>query len=141
MAVHASEDVGMASPQALVQVIAAKQAFEFIGWPEARIPIAQAIIFLCESPKSNSVIQAIDQAFEAVRRFGQGSVPLHLRDAHYSGAKALGVKGYRYPHDYPNHYVKQQYMPDHLPRVVFYHPSDQGYEAKIRLSKERRDSD
>ncbi len=131
--VHASEDIGMANPAALEQAVAAFHALETVGLPEARINLAQAVIFLAESPKSNSVIMAIDAAIHDVRNGVLGEVPAHLKDAHYAGAKKLGHgKGYKYPHDYPNHYIEQQYLPDELVGRKYYLPSDQGTEAKLR---------
>lgn len=137
MIVHASEDIGMANPQALEQAIAALHALEFVGLPEARINIAQAVIYLCESPKSNSVITAIDQANRDVRAGLLGEVPIHLRCTSYSGAKELGHgKDYKYPHDYPEHYVEQDYFPEGMKKTKYYQPSDQGTEEK--LQKRRR---
>ncbi len=135
--VHASEDIGMANPQALEQAVAALHALEFIGLPEARINIAQAVIYLCESPKSNSVIVAIDHAIADVKAGLLGEVPIHLRDSNYLGAKKLGHgKGYKYPHDYPEHYVEQDYLPAGMEKRTYYKPSDQGMEEK--LQKRRR---
>ncbi|MBR2156007.1 MAG: replication-associated recombination protein A, partial [Clostridia bacterium] len=109
---HASEDVGLANPQAMVQAVAAAQALEFIGMPEAGLSITQAIIFICESPKSNSVVMAKDMAFAEAKSIPDQPVPIHLRDAHLYGADKLGHgKGYKYPHDYPGHVVAQEYMP------------------------------
>lgn len=134
--VHASEDIGMASPNAVEQAVAAFHALEIVGLPEASINMAQAIIFLCESPKSNSVIVAIDAAIGDVRTGKLGEVPLHLRDSSYKGAKQLGHgKDYKYPHDYPKHYVDQQYMPKELADRKYYLPSDQGVEAKLQQRK------
>lgn len=131
--VHASEDVGQANPIAMLQASAAWQALESVGLPEARIPMAQAIIAVCESPKSNSVIGAISQAEADAAKGGFGPVPVHLRDTHYKGASALGSgDGYKYPHDYPGHYVQQEYMPPEVAGKRYYIPSDQGHEGKIR---------
>ena len=128
---HASEDVGLANPIAMLQAVAAGQALELIGMPEARLPLSQAIIAICESPKSNSVVCAIDAAM-ADAESARGQVPPPLRDTHYKGADRLGAGGgYLYPHDYPGHWVKQQYMPDEIKDHEYYHPSDQGHEAKI----------
>ena len=128
---HASEDVGLANPIAMLQAVAAGQALELIGMPEARLPLSQAIIAICESPKSNSVVCAIDAAM-ADAQSARGQVPPPLRDTHYKGADRLGAGGgYLYPHDYPGHWVKQQYMPDEIKNHEYYHPSDQGHEAKI----------
>ena len=128
---HASEDVGLANPIAMLQAVAAGQALELIGRPEARLPLSQAIIAICESPKSNSVVCAIDAAM-ADAESARGQVPPPLRDTHYKGADRLGAGGgYLYPHDYPGHWVKQQYMPDEIKDHEYYHPSNQGHEAKI----------
>lgn len=129
--VHASEDIGMADPQAMLMAHAAWNALETVGLPEARIPIAQCIVYLATAPKSNSVICAIDEAMSDIRNKAIGRVPLHLRDTHYKGAKELGHTGYKYPHNYPGHYVEQQYLPDQLQGVTYYKPSDQGYEKDI----------
>ena len=111
--IHAAEDVGMADPQALNVAVSAAQAVERIGMPEARIILAEAVIYIASAPKSNSVISAIDQAMEAVRTEKTRPVPVHLKDTHYKGAEKLGHgAGYLYPHDFPGHYVKQQYLPD-----------------------------
>ncbi|MBP3941486.1 MAG: replication-associated recombination protein A [Christensenellaceae bacterium] len=141
MIAHASEDVGMANPGALQQAVAAMQALEFNGMPEARLNIAQAIIFICESPKSNSVCMAVDAAFVAAEKSYQSGVPMHLRDTHYTGADSLGNgKGYLYPHDFPGHFTKQQYMPDEFLGVHFYEPSEQGNEKRIKEAIEKRRS-
>ncbi len=133
---HASEDVGLANPSVLTQAMAAAQALEFNGMPEARLNIAQAIIFLCESPKSNAVVMAVDQAFRDAEHAYQIPVPLHLRDTHYHGADKLGNgKGYKYPHEFARHYTPQQYLPDNMVGTVYYHPSDEGYEKKIRETR------
>ncbi|KNZ70219.1 ATPase AAA [Thermincola ferriacetica] len=130
--VHASEDIGMADPQAMLMAHAAWNALETVGMPEARIPIAQCIIYLATAPKSNSVICAVDKALADAEKERAGEVPPHLRDTHYKGARELGHKGYLYPHDYPGHYVDQQYMPDNLVGRQYYHPSDQGLEVEIK---------
>jgi len=133
---HASEDVGLASPSAMSQAVAAANALEFVGMPEARLSIAQAIIFVCESPKSNSVCTAIHSAFHDAEHAYQEPVPLHLRDTHYHGAKSLGNgKGYKYAHDYERHYSPQQYLPDNLKDKVYYNPSDEGYERKVKETR------
>lgn len=129
---HASEDVGMANPMAMLQAVAAAQVLETIGMPEAKLPIAQAIIAVCESPKSNSVVMAIDAAMEDAQKGGFESVPVHLRDTHYKGADVIGAGvGYQYPHDFPGHYVKQQYAPLEAKGMPYYVPSQQGYEKEI----------
>lgn len=140
---HASEDVGLANPSAMSQAVAAANALEFVGMPEARLSIAQAIIFVCESPKSNAVCTAIHSAFYDAEHAYQQPVPLHLRDTHYNGAKSLGNgKGYKYAHDFERHYTPQQYLPDNLKDRVYYQPSDEGYERKINETRRymRRES-
>ncbi|MBQ8537339.1 MAG: replication-associated recombination protein A, partial [Clostridia bacterium] len=140
MIVHASEDVGLANPIAMLQAEAASRALEFVGMPEARIPLAQAIIAICESPKSNSVINAVEAAFADAQRGNYGQVPLHLRDNHYQGAESLGSgKGYLYPHDFPGHYVKQVYLPKELEGRRYYEPTQQGHEATIYKNKRIRE--
>ncbi len=131
---HASEDVGLANPAAMLQAVAAGQALEMMGMPEARLPLAQAILAVCTSPKSNSVSAAIDAAMTDAQKGGFGPVPAHLRDTHYAGNERLGVKGaeYKYPHDYPGHWVVQQYLPDDALSARYYTPSDQGHEAKMK---------
>lgn len=131
---HASEDIGMANPQAMQQAVAAAQALEFIGMPEARLSIAQAIVFLCESPKSNSIVMAIDAAMADAEQSKDEPVPIHLRDTAYYGAEKLGAGiGYKYPHDYPNHEVDQEYMPPSVKGKRYYVPGELGVEAKIKL--------
>ena len=129
----ASEDVGNADPQALQVAVAASQAVERIGMPEARIILAQAVTYVASAPKSNAAYMAVDQALESVRNHKIGAVPNHLRDAHYKGAAKLGYGiGYKYAHDYPDHYVKQQYLPDELLGTTFYEPTENGYEKNIK---------
>lgn len=129
----ASEDVGNADPQALQVAVAASQAVERIGLPEARIILAQAVTYVAGAPKSNAAYMAVDQALDAVRKKKNGMVPNHLRDAHYKGASKLGRGiGYQYAHNYPGHYVKQQYLPDELLGTVFYEPTENGYEKYIK---------
>ncbi len=136
---HASEDVGMANPMAMLQAVAAMQALESIGMPEAKLPISQAIIAVCESPKSNSVVMAIDRAMEDAERGGYQSVPVHLRDTHYKGADQLGMgDGYLYAHDFPGHFVQQQYLPTEASGLPYYTPSEEGYELKIRKLRAQR---
>lgn len=130
---HASEDVGLANPQAMTQAVAAAQVLELIGMPEARLSITQAIIFICESPKSNSVVMAMDAAFADAERIPDQPVPMHLRDTAYKGADKLGNgKGYKYPHDYPGHVVQQEYMPPSVKGRRYYIPGELGNEGKIR---------
>lgn len=125
--VTAYEDIGLASPQASVRTLHAIEAAERVGFPEARIPLANAVIELCLSPKSNSAIQAIDAALYDIKNRPIGEVPLHLKDAHYKGAKSLG-RGvdYLYPHNYENGWVKQQYLPDNLIDQTYYEPKQTG---------------
>jgi putative ATPase len=130
----AAEDVGNADPQALVLANASFQATELIGLPEARIILAQAAVYVACAPKSNAVYMGIDKALEDVKEQRTQGVPDHLKDGHYKGADKLGHgAGYKYAHDYPEHYVDQEYMPH---EAVYYEPTLQGYEAKI---KERMD--
>jgi len=137
---HASEDIGLANPQAMVQAVAAAEALEHVGLPEARLSLTQAIVFLCESPKSNSVVKAVDGAMADAEKSRDEPVPMHLRDTSFAGAARLGHgAGYRYPHNYPGHWVQQEYMPPSLKGKRYYEPSDQGQEAKIRENHERRD--
>lgn len=136
---HASEDVGMANPQAMVQAVSAAQALEHIGMPEARLPIAQAIIFICESPKSNSIVTAVDAAFNDAMSIPDEPVPIHLRDTSYRGAHQLGNgEGYKYPHDYPGHVVEQEYMPPSVKSKSYYFPSEMGTEGKILAHRKNR---
>ena len=129
----AAEDVGNADPQALVVATNASLAVERIGMPEAQIILAQAAAYVASAPKSNAACNAIFTAMEEVERTGNLPIPSHLQDAHYKGAAKLGRgTGYKYAHDYPNHYVKQQYLPYELDGKEFYKPSGNGYEAKIR---------
>ncbi|MGD6804188.1 replication-associated recombination protein A [Rossellomorea aquimaris] len=131
--VIAYEDIGLASPQAGQRTLAAVETAEKIGFPEARIPLANAVIELCLSPKSNSAISAIDAALKDIRSGRNGEVPAHLKDAHYTGAKELG-RGieYKFPHDYPSGWVKQQYLPDVLKNARYYEPKDTGkFESAI----------
>ena len=128
----AAEDVSNADPQALVVATSAAQAVERLGMPEGRIVLAQSAAYVASAPKSNSSILAIDEAMNVVKNEKISGVPNHLRDAHYKGAGKLGHgDGYKYAHDYPKHYVEQQYLPDELIGRRFYVPSDNGYEKKI----------
>jgi putative ATPase len=138
--IHAAEDVGLADPMALVLANAAFQAAEFIGWPEARIPLAEATLYIATAAKSNSTVIAIDAAMKDVESGRTLPVPEHLRDASYPGAKRLGHgQGYKYAHDYPEHFVAQDYLGA---EKRYYEPSDQGVEKKIkeRLEKWRQDT-
>ena len=128
----AAEDVGNADPMALTIAVSAAQAVERIGMPESQIILSQAVTYVAGAPKSNSASQAIFAANEAVRKY-ETTVPAHLRDAHYKGAQKLGHgTGYKYAHDYPGHYVKQQYLPDEIKDARFYEPGVIGYEKNIR---------
>jgi putative ATPase len=138
--VHAAEDIGMADPRALQIAVAAADTVQLIGMPEARIPLAEATIYLATAPKSGAVINAIDSALADVRAGKIGVVPLHLRDAHYAGAKRLGHgKGYLFPHNDPRGVVTQQYLPDALRGTRYYEPAH-GAEREVseRLEKIRR---
>lgn len=129
----AAEDVGMANPQALVVANAAAQAVHQVGMPEAQIILSEAVIYVASSPKSNSACNAIFAANEVVRSTVTAKAPAHLQDAHYKGSAKLGHGiGYKYAHDYPNHYVKQQYLPDGLEDSRFYEPGDLGYEVEVK---------
>ena len=130
--VHASEDIGMADPTALQTAIAAAHAVEFVGLPEARINLAQAVIHLSLAPKSNAVVRAIGEASADVRRGLVGPVPAHLRDAHYQGASELDHgKGYKYAHDFPGGVVEQRYAPDAVADREYYHPTRHGMESRF----------
>lgn len=139
--VHAAEDVGLADPQALVVASSAAAAAERIGWPEARIILAQAALYVALAPKSNSVYSGIDKALRAVKENPLQAPPPPLRDAHYSGAKQLGHGvGYLYPHDYPQQWVKQQYLPDALQDLSLYEPVLSGQEAALWKKLQERKS-
>ena len=129
----ASEDVGNADPNALVVAVSAAQAVERIGMPEARIILSQAALYVACAPKSNACYMAVDKALDIVKNTKTQPVPVHLQDAHYKGSAKLGHGiGYKYAHDYPNHYVEQQYLPDALVGETFYEPTDNGYEKDIK---------
>ena len=136
---HASEDVGLANPTAMLQAVAAAQALEMVGLPEARLSLAQAIIAVCESPKSNSVVSALTACVSDAEKGGFQPVPVHLRDTHYAGHERLGSGAqYKYPHDYPGHWVPQEYMPPEVKGRKYYTPSDQGQELKLRERRKTR---
>ena len=138
---HASEDVGMANPQAMLLAVAAATALDFIGMPEARLPLTQAIIAVCESEKSNSVVMAMGAAKEDAERGQIGAVPEHLRDTHYAGHERVNdTAGYLYPHDFPGHWIRQNYMPEGFEDRVYYQPGQLGFEAGIRKKKEQNGS-
>ncbi len=138
LTVACSEDIGLANPQAMVQAVSAMEAYHRIGWPEAKYVVSQAILFAVESPKSNAVAVAIGNAMATIETTKNIEVPLHLRDGHYSGAKKLGHVGYLYPHEFPGHYVAQNYLPDKLAGRTFYEATDQGTEDKIRVNQLKR---
>jgi len=133
LVILASEDVGLADPMALVVATAAAHAVEYVGLPEAQLNLAEAVIYLATAPKSNRTAAAIWAAREDVRKGPSAEVPVHLRDAHYQGAKSLGHgKGYAYPHDDPAGWVDQQYQPSELSGRRYYDPSEHGHEAVVR---------
>jgi putative ATPase len=128
----AAEDVGNADPNALTVAVSAAQAVERIGMPEARIILAEAVTYVASAPKSNAAYGAIDRALETVRNTKTAPIPTHLQDAHYKGSEKLGHgAGYKYAHNYPDHYVKQQYLPDGMEHMKFYKPTENGYEKQI----------
>lgn len=136
---HASEDVGLANPDAMVQAVSAAQALKIVGMPEARLSLTQAIIAVCESPKSNSIVNAMSSAQKDAEKGDIGAVPMHLRDTHYKGASRLkSGEGYLYPHDFEDHYVKQNYMPEGFEDKVYYEPSSQGFEKNIIKKKDKK---
>ena len=133
----ASEDVGNADPMALNVAVSAAQAVERIGMPEAQIILSQAVLYVATAPKSNSACNAVFAAMDNVKKY-KTTVPVHLQDAHYKGSAKLGHGiGYKYAHDYPNHYVKPQYLPDEIKDAVFYEASDNGYEQTIKAHMKR----
>ena len=134
----AAEDVGNADPQALQVAVNASLAAERVGMPEAQIILSQAVLYVACAPKSNACVNAIGYAMETVEKTGNLPIPVHLQDAHYKGAAKLGHgTGYLYAHDYPDHYVEQQYLPYELDGKEFYHPSGNGYEVKIKEHMKR----
>ncbi len=140
----ASEDVGNADPNALQVAVSASLAAERVGMPEAQIILAQAVAYVACAPKSNAAVAAIGDAWKTVEETGNLPVPIHLQDSHYKGAAKLGRGvGYQYAHDYPNHYVKQQYLPYELSGREFYRPSGNGYEIKIKehMAKIKKEAD
>jgi len=139
LVIFASEDVGNADPMGLVLANAAAQAAMFVGLPEAQLTLAQAVTYLAAAPKSNASTIGIGRATEDARTHEPQPVPLHLRDSHYPGGKQLGHgKGYLYPHDFPGHYVPQDYLPAGLPTRPYYEPTEEGAEAKIKQRMEQR---
>ncbi len=138
MMICAAEDVGNADPNALTVAVSASLAVERVGMPEAQIILSQAVAYIATAPKSNSAVNAVSEAMEVVKETGNLPVPPHLQDSHYRGSAKLGRGiGYQYAHDYPNHYVKQQYLPYELTDREFYRPSGNGYEVKIREHMQR----
>ena len=130
--ISASEDVGNADPNALTVAVSAAQAVERLGMPEARIVLAQAVTYIASAPKSNAAYLAVDAALENVKNY-KTTVPVHLQDSHYKGAAKLGHGiGYKYAHDYPEHYVEQQYLPNEIKDMKFYEPTEIGYEKNIK---------
>ncbi|ELC8400997.1 replication-associated recombination protein A [Clostridium perfringens] len=130
--VIAAEDIGLAHPNALQVVNSGIELSLKIGMPEARIILAELVIYLATLPKSNSAYMAIDDALRDLERNNAGDVPKHLKDAHYSGASNLGVGGYLYPHNYPNSYISQEYMPENMRGKEYYKPKDNKYESSIK---------
>jgi putative ATPase len=129
----ASEDVGNADPQALQVAVSAMEAFHFIGLPEGDLALAQAAIYLATAPKSNAIYTAYQRVQKDVRGLENMPVPLHIRNPVTSLMKDLGYgKDYKYPHDYPDHFVEEEYLPENLKGKIYYHPSDQGFEREIR---------
>ena len=137
--VTASEDVGNADPMALVLSVSAAEAVEKLGWPEARIPLSQAVIYVATAPKSNSAITTIDKAINDIEREGKSyPVPVHLKDSHYRDASKYGFgKDYKYPHQFSGYYVEQNYLPDELKGRIYYEPDGQGKEAEIKERVEK----
>lgn len=134
--IHACEDVGMADPNAIVVATSCVQAFEKIGLPEGRIPLAEGIIYVAEAPKSNKVVEALIGAENAVKTIKHETVPVYLRDPNYKGNDER-VSGYKYPHDYGG-WVKQQYLPDEIKDAVFYEPTENGFEKEIKERQKKR---
>ncbi|MBQ4039485.1 MAG: replication-associated recombination protein A [Bacteroidaceae bacterium] len=133
LVISASEDVGLANPNALLLANAAFDAVMKIGWPEGRIPLAEATVYLATSPKSNSAYMGINKALETVRETGNRPVPLHLRNAPTELMQELGYSdGYKYSHDYPGHFVRQQFMPDRMSDTILWEPQDNAVEAKMK---------
>jgi putative ATPase len=129
----ASEDVGNADPQALQVAVAAMEAFHFIGLPEGNLALAQAAVYLATAPKSNAIYTAFQGVQKDVRELENMPVPLHIRNAPTTLMKDLGYgKGYKYPHDYPDHFVEEEYLPENLRGKIYYHPADQGFEREIK---------
>jgi putative ATPase len=129
----ASEDIGMADPQALQVAVAAKEAFHFVGLPEGNLALAQAAVYLATAPKSNALYTAFQQVQKDVRDHENMPVPLHIRNAPTKLMEDLGYgKDYKYPHDYPDHFVEEEYLPENLKGRTYYRPTEQGFEKEIK---------
>ena len=138
LVVHSAEDVGMADPRALQIATSAMYALEKIGYPEARIPLAEAIIYVCEAEKSNSVVEAMYAAIADAKEVRDDSIPPYLKDTSYGSKEDKAIsKQYKYPHNYGG-YVEQQYLPDSLKDKVYYIPSDRGYEKEVAEIRKRK---
>jgi putative ATPase len=138
LVISASEDIGLADPQALAIAVAAFQALEFVGLPEARLNLAEAVVYLALAPKSNSTYAALGAAARELEEFRPGRVPSHLQSASYPGEKKLGIGvGYVYPHDHPGHWIPQRYLPEDL-RGGYYQPTGEGREAAMVEAWRRR---
>ena len=139
LVILASEDIGNADPMALVLANSAAQAVMFVGLPEAHLTLSQAVIYLAAAAKSNSAATAMGRASEEVRANGLKRVPLHLRSSAYPGGKGMGHgKDYIYPHDFPGHYVEQDYLPEGVHGLPFYEPTEEGAEVRIKRRMEER---
>ncbi|MDG5855260.1 replication-associated recombination protein A [Clostridium beijerinckii] len=132
LGVIVAEDIGLAHPNALTVVNSGLELVLKVGLPEAQLILSELVIYLATLPKSNSAYLAINSAMQDLENKNVGDVPMHLKDAHYNGAEKLGVGGYKYPHDYPNNYVKQQYMPQELKNTIYYTPQENKYEDSIK---------
>lgn len=142
LVICAAEDVGLADPQALVIANAAAQAVQFVGWPEGRIILSEAVIYVSCAPKSNSAYMAIDAAIADVKRGNCGDIPAYLRDSHYQGAASLGHgTGYQYPHNFSNGWIAQQYLPDQLKDKTYYHERNYGEEKELAARWHQRRND
>ena len=142
LVICAAEDVGLADPQALVIANAAAQAVQFVGWPEGRIILSEAVIYVACAPKSNSAYMAVDAAIADVRHGSCGDIPAYLQDSHYSGAASLGHgQGYQYPHNFPNGWIAQQYLPDQVKDKKYYHETSHGKEKELAARWHQRRND
>ena len=139
LVVHSAEDVGMADPRALQIATSAMYALERIGYPEARIPLSEAIIYVCEAEKSNSVVEAMYSALADVKEVRDDNIPAYLKDNSYGSKEDKANKlQYKYPHNYENGYVEQQYLPDALKDKIYYTPNDRGYEKEVKEIRKRK---